>query len=530
MLKLTLLACLATRAVNAYIWPSPQLDALEAMRFEQPLAGFVFPCDFFIEGGVGPSGRSNAADWIRTAYHDMATHNATDGTGGLDGSIRFSEELARPEDPGDGFQNTLTVVGSQSNRYLSVADMIALGAVTAIENCGGPEIAFRGGRVDALKPNAPGVPEPQDALASHIASFARQGFTQTEMIGLVACGHTFGGVQHDTFPNIVPELNDPNNTKSVAHFDSTFATFDNTIASEYISGATQNPLVVGLNDTTNSDQRIFGSDGNVTMRSFADSPELFSSTCAQLFARMIDTVPSGVQLTEVITPLAVKPLITGLVLDGDKLQLSGRVRFWNTTNDPSRIVRLLWDDHAGSEHNITLPANGQISTSGGRNTAALYQFSPPDQFDTPLSLNATAGITTMRFVVDGKLEDQGGVGFALQDSVVLNASSCLDFTDSGITGRMDIAIRSNINPKRVYITTESQDDTNLPVVVEIEVPQPSEPVAADAMYSIWGIEVNTTEIFLFYTISADIEGDMTVDSPHLQPFSLPPCTFSSGAN
>jgi hypothetical protein len=53
---------------------------------------------------------------------------------------------------------------------------------------GGPEIAFRGGRVDAVGPNNPGVPEPEQSLDSHIASFARQGFTQTEMIGLVACG------------------------------------------------------------------------------------------------------------------------------------------------------------------------------------------------------------------------------------------------------------------------------------------------------------------------------------------------------
>jgi hypothetical protein len=56
---------------------------------------------------------------------------------------------------------------------------------------GGPEIAFRGGRVDATGPNSPGVPEPQQDLDEHIASFARQGFTQNEMIGLVACGYVF---------------------------------------------------------------------------------------------------------------------------------------------------------------------------------------------------------------------------------------------------------------------------------------------------------------------------------------------------
>lgn len=67
------------------------------------------------------------------------------------------------------------------------------------EISGGPEIAFRGGRVDAAEPNAPGVPQPQDALASHIAAFARQGFSQTEMIGLVACGYV-----SSSHPNALP--------------------------------------------------------------------------------------------------------------------------------------------------------------------------------------------------------------------------------------------------------------------------------------------------------------------------------------
>jgi hypothetical protein len=53
---------------------------------------------------------------------------------------------------------------------------------------GGPEIAFRGGRVDAAEANPPGVPQPDQGLNAHIAAFARQGFTQTDMISLVACG------------------------------------------------------------------------------------------------------------------------------------------------------------------------------------------------------------------------------------------------------------------------------------------------------------------------------------------------------
>ncbi|KAJ7927771.1 heme peroxidase [Mycena leptocephala] len=339
MLRLSLFAYFAT--VTAYIWPSPQLDALEALRFEQPFANFIQPCNLFsfdAQGSGSRSGRSNAADWIRTVrrgrwprgcgipliWHRRTTiwrHITSQTERGAwtplsaspksrcdlrcitpSGWCDFGATHYFLQDAGDGFQNTMLALFAEANRYVSIADVLALAAIFAVDNCGGPEIPFRGGRVDAGEPNAPGVPQPQDDLDSHIASFSRQGFTQTEMIGLVACGHTFGGVQHAPFPDIVQELNDPNNTQSVTHFDSTSVQFDNNIATEYISGTTQNPLVVGLNDTTNSDKRIFGSDGNNTMRSFAESPELFASTCAELMARMLDTVPSGVQLTQVIIP------------------------------------------------------------------------------------------------------------------------------------------------------------------------------------------------------------------------------------
>jgi catalase (peroxidase I) len=67
--------------------------------------------------------------------------------------------------------------------------MFAVATVMAVENCGGPVIEFRGGSVDTVAPNKPGVPELQDTLESHTAAFTRQNFTATEMIGLVACGY-----------------------------------------------------------------------------------------------------------------------------------------------------------------------------------------------------------------------------------------------------------------------------------------------------------------------------------------------------
>jgi hypothetical protein len=61
--------------------------------------------------------------------------------------------------------------------------------------------------------------------------------------------------------------------------------------------------------------------------SFANSPKLFAKTCANLFARMVDTVPKDVKLTEVTEPLPVKPQgAQVVVLDDGKFALRGEVR------------------------------------------------------------------------------------------------------------------------------------------------------------------------------------------------------------
>ncbi|KAF7343034.1 Peroxidase [Mycena venus] len=507
MLRLALLTYLAT--AHAYLWPSPMLDELESLLYEitpgtTGIASFIQPCDTFSfasTGSSGTTGRSNAADWIRTAYHDMATHNIADGTGGLDASIRFAEEQARAENVGDGFANTLNVLAGFATRYVSIADTLALGTVIAVEFCGGPQIPFRGGRVDATEPNLPGVPEPEQTLDSHIATFAKQGFTQDEMIGLVACGHTFGGVQHAPFPDIVPELNDPNSTESVAHFDSTNTHFDNNIATEYISGTTQNPLVVGFNDTTNSDRRIFGSDGNVTMLSFANSPELFASRCSELFARMLDTVPSGIQLSDVITPLPVKPSNLKFTLDGDILQFSGGVRFWNLTDNPNRVALLLWDDHLGGVHNFTLLSLLESVTSYPDGVATSYRFGD-DSSASGFSLDATAGITNMRFMVDGKLEDQGGVGFPVQDTVVFSTTSC--FFSNNFTAQYNVAVRKGVNVTSVYIETQASDSSGHIVITETNFFSPDSTVAVNSAYSIWTLNLAGSPFTRY--VGAEIDG------------------------
>lgn len=100
---------------------------------------------------------------------------------------------------------------------------------------GGPEIAFRGGRVDADRPNMPAVPEPHQSINSHIASFARLGFSQEEMIGLVVCGCVGISLPPTWFIKFIVsrqsfgrlELNDSDSAD--AHFDSTNVHFESEI-------------------------------------------------------------------------------------------------------------------------------------------------------------------------------------------------------------------------------------------------------------------------------------------------------------
>ena len=199
---------LAAAAVNAdtYTWPS-DTDHLETLLYEQighstfGLAALVAPCNL---GSPFGEGRSTPAEWLRTAYHDMATADVQAGTGGLDASIGF--ELDRDENPGtpkfnETIRNMIPFLTSQS----SIADLIAFGATVSVATCskGKVNFPFRGGRRDATQAGPTGVPEPQQDLDSHTAAFARQGFTATEMIGLVACGHTIGGVHGIDFPTII---------------------------------------------------------------------------------------------------------------------------------------------------------------------------------------------------------------------------------------------------------------------------------------------------------------------------------------
>ena len=105
-------------------WPSPS-DELEDIMFlntgyrARGFAVAVTPCSFSAQG----NGRIAAAEWIRTAFHDMATGNVETGVGGLDASLVY--ELGG-DNIGPAFQTTFETFAPFLSTRSSMADIVAL--------------------------------------------------------------------------------------------------------------------------------------------------------------------------------------------------------------------------------------------------------------------------------------------------------------------------------------------------------------------------------------------------------------------
>ncbi|KAF4631414.1 hypothetical protein G7Y89_g6715 [Cudoniella acicularis] len=221
-----------------------KVEALERQLLDpNALSVVVSPCSSnFHDDPL--RGEQHSAEWVRIVFHDMVTANvAGPGLGGLDASIGFESD--RSENKGIFVNNTLggcifIYVGSDWNR----------------------------------------VPSPSDSLAVATAAFEKAGFSQSEMIQAVACGHSLGGVHRTNFPDIVDGSHQPTfGTDGRASFDSTPAVFDNVGVNEYLKGTglKGGPLVVGPK-STQSDLRIFASDDNVTVTAMSDAKS-FENNC-----------------------------------------------------------------------------------------------------------------------------------------------------------------------------------------------------------------------------------------------------------
>ncbi|PPQ65926.1 hypothetical protein CVT24_011259 [Panaeolus cyanescens] len=532
-------------SVSAYRWPQPQLDSLEKFIYEgarpdgNEMQSLVVDCKLRTSGD-STQRTTVAAQWLRMSYHDSATFNITDQTGGLDGSIHF--ELDRAENIGDGLTLTRRDYASFPSKYVSKADVIAVGASFAVVVCGGPIIPLRGGRVDATGPGSPGVPEPHQDLQTHIEKFRLQGFNATEMIEIIACGHTLGGVESKDFPLIVnPPTSDPNVSRS-APFDNTTA-FDTAVVTKYLDGSTQNPLVVGHNETTRSDLRIFSSDNNVTMKSLSDS-NVFRERCTVLFERMLHTVPAGVQLTEPIQILPEKPQQVGLrILNGTLtfMTILRLARPQSSTFDDPANLSLFWCDKYGENADCRSGlANRLRGATDGTNsnilspiTAALglnfryYTFHAP--------IDVTRSISSFWWQLDNgngttSVFDNDGAQYPLVQDQIIFPTGFVDhivsenLANGSVSGTYSIAagVREDLKSDRVYARVLDLTHFDRPVgsVVNFTV----DFVENSTLPSAPGYKMYSAQFSLVGTgptIDFHVDGNGTTYTLDLQPIMLP---------
>ncbi|KAI2623343.1 heme peroxidase [Hypoxylon sp. NC1633] len=411
-------------------WPSPN-DELEEIMYQvkgyraRDFGGTVIPCS---NEASGP-GRQNAAEWLRAAFHDMATTTDLENVraGGLDGSLQY--ELTSSDNLGPGFNTTLQFMADYYTSRSGVADLIALGVYYSVRSCGGPVVPFSGGRVDAVAAGPIGVPLPQNTAFTFEQQFLRMGFNKTEMIQVTACGHSIGGVHDVEFPEIVPLGSAPNGEVAL---DSTVAVFDNKVVTEYIAGNTTNPLVVGpsIKATRNADFKVFNYDSNVTVKAMAGAAE-FNNICAKVLQKLIDTVPDGVVLSDPIQPYAVKPVDIQLALNpgANTMQLTGliRVRTTDLGGDSVASLTLNYKDRSGGDN---------CGTTSCKYTATVLGASQgfDDQFVWfPISaaISTSTGISSYTLTLNmasgtSQTFDNNGNSYLLQDAVLIQMpQSCL---------------------------------------------------------------------------------------------------------
>ena len=153
-------------------------------------------------------------------------------------------------------------------------------------------------------------------------------------------------MHHGGFPTVVnASYVTPNNTQGGARLDTTFDQFDLNVVTEYVgqTGNLGGPLVSSFNESSRSDLRLYQSDDNQRMKELSQSTEVFFSTCQSLLGRMIDTVPRGVQLSEPLTPLTLKPVNVSFDIGQDgEMTLSGSIRVSRIdVTETAEIIKLL---------------------------------------------------------------------------------------------------------------------------------------------------------------------------------------------
>lgn len=347
-----------------------------------------------------------------------------------------------------------------------VADLIALGVVTSVANCGGPKIPMRVGRVDATAAGPSGVPEPETSISDTLNEFNTAGFNDGDTVTLTACGHSMGGVHRNIFPQVVPaSAIGPNNADGRVPFDETVAVFDVTTVNDYVhwTGDKGGPLVTTTNKTVQSDLRLYTYDNNQTITQLSQSSAYFQSQCQGVMQRMIDLVPYSVSLSAPIDPTTttnLKPAAIYLSVDWKgNMALSGFMRYIQVAGAAAPPGTL----------KITLIGrNGQTTATSATGTMSASDtgtgiWGPTRSYPFTLSFPATTGLGGISV---------SGQTFSFQDTMfVVPGMSNFSPTPPAFstTSNLNTVSTYTVNITVAYLTTAPP--ASLTATFNIPVPQ-----------------------------------------------------------
>jgi hypothetical protein len=424
--------------------------------------------------GANQPGIQKAAEWVRTAFHDSATHDATTKTGGLDASIQY--ELERPENLGDALNNTLADISSSVDIRSSAADLLALALVMSVARCGDMRVPLRLGRKDATEAGIKGVPEAHTDLDTTRKRFATMSLDEAEMITLIACGHSIGGVHSVDHPEIVPG---PVSAENKLSFDTTLGVLDNNVVTEYLDNSTANPLIINTNNTLNSDKRIFAADDNATMRKLADKA-YFKSQCEAVFEKMLNLVPGDVTLTEPMEPADIRPYINKYQLKADgTVEFSGqlRVRITPVTGRDQNTLTASLIPTSGNSSNVSEIVAQRATFRGGTSSGYLdEQFS---WFEFSKTMKASEAFESFNIRINDVTYDNAGTGGYPVNTKILyqEPQSCIVYDATTNQGTMNVTaaiskglLTGSAAPQIIVVKKVTQQRNFIPRLVSEAIP------------------------------------------------------------
>jgi cytochrome c peroxidase len=154
----------------------------------------VLDADDYDDGSLGPV-------FIRLAWHTSGTYDKNDGSGGsTGGTIRFEPEAGHGANAGLNVARDLLEPIKARFPNITYADLYTLAGKVAVEEMGGPEVAWRPGRKEEFdNSNCTADGRLPDAAlgAQHLRDiFHRMGFNDREIVALSGA-HTFGRCHTD---------------------------------------------------------------------------------------------------------------------------------------------------------------------------------------------------------------------------------------------------------------------------------------------------------------------------------------------